>query len=715
MLNRFAAFSAALVLVAVGFIQGVIVASPASAVPAFRVLITGDSITQGSSGDYTWRYRLWNKLAGTAPGNVSFVGTRTDLYDNVNDAFGSQYYAASFSAKAHSAEWGDTFIKEIPKIASEVSTNDANTLVVMLGSNDLSFLTSPADTIANLRTYIANARAAKPGLDVVVGEIVNRYDPWADACILVTEGNDYAARLQTMASDLNTTSQRVVIAPTRTGWDARIHTWDGTHPNPTGEALIAQRVSQGLAQIGVGTSSPDVTGTLNWNVTAPGVTVTPGSEQAQLGWSRTSTGATGFFIEVRLVNNNGAWQRLPYPIGGNGWTSTGLAAGGTYQFRIVPAKIWNTGLAGPATSTTVTGPTPGSISSVSVSAGGDSSWGGKEANASWSSATNAQGYILSSRLMSSGTLTWADLPYPVSTLSWTFGALPPGRYHQFRIQPVRGFLSGPWKSSSTIRIKGIPGSRVYVALGDSYSSGLGSTSTDSGGGYTGGTCYRTPNAWAYDMQTPFQYYTSLGACAGAKVVDVYSQLTPMMNTFAARPGRPQLVTVTVGGNDADFAGKLKHCVIGACADEETEMGTLIDGLPSRLRQLYANIQNGAPYTDIVAGGYPWVIEVGGESNNIACQGIGNDERGMINRLVTRMNSVISGAASDVGIWSVGQTVRSKFVGHNACVGGINEWINAADGDSGEPYGIGPNSFHPNPGGQFGYALAFSDAIVSLAG
>ncbi|MFC7503453.1 hypothetical protein, partial [Nocardioides sp. GCM10030258] len=27
-----------------------------------RVLIVGDSVTQGSSGDWTWRYRLWRHL-----------------------------------------------------------------------------------------------------------------------------------------------------------------------------------------------------------------------------------------------------------------------------------------------------------------------------------------------------------------------------------------------------------------------------------------------------------------------------------------------------------------------------------------------------------------------------------------------------------------------------------------------------------------------------
>lgn len=149
-----------LALVAATLIQVVGAVSPANAAATYRVLITGDSITQGSSGDYTWRYRLWNKLASTAPGGVSFVGTRTDLYDNVNDAAGSQYYAASFAAKAHAAKWGDAYANELDSIGSQVSSTDANVLVVMLGSNDLAYLTSPAATITNLQTYIQRARGS---------------------------------------------------------------------------------------------------------------------------------------------------------------------------------------------------------------------------------------------------------------------------------------------------------------------------------------------------------------------------------------------------------------------------------------------------------------------------------------------------------------------------------------------------------------------------
>lgn len=704
----------ATVLLALTLSPLVVVATPDSAVadPTYRVLITGDSITQGSSGDYTWRYRLWNKLSTTAPGNVSFVGTRTDLYDNVNSAFGSQYYAASFSAKSHSAKWGDSFVDELPNIANQVSASNANVLVAMLGSNDLAYLTSPADTVANLKTYIERARSAKPGLDVVIGEVVSRYDPWANAQWLTAEAAEYATRIQNLASQLNTASERVVVAPTRSGWSPSTQTWDGTHPNSTGEALIAQRISEGLAKIGVGAQAPDISGSKAWSVTAPSVTLSPGSEQIELSWNRTSTGATGFYIEVRLTNTNESWNRLPYAVGGSGWTAGLLAAGGTYQFRIVPAKGTSTGLSGPASTATAGGPTPGTISSVTATSAGDSVYGGKKAVASWGASTNATGYMLSSRVMHNGNLVWDDLPYPVSTRNWTFEMLPPGRRMQFRIQPVRGFLNNSWKASAIERIQGLPGERVYVALGDSYSSGLGSEQ-----GYFDDACKKATNAWAFKMQPAFQASTSLQACQGKTIAHIRStQLPALKNYFAARPGSPQLVTLTVGGNDVGFSDLLKACAIGpSCTGREAKGWTDIDSKEGPLTSLYTEIKTAAPYADIVVGGYPWVLEPTGSSNNAVCLGIGQNEREMFTRLSTHLNNTIIDAANEAGVWTVGNSVRSIFVGHNACVDGANEWIHAGNRDFGGEMGlVDMKSFHPKDSGQLAYAIAFSNTLIALS-
>ena len=50
-------------------------AAPSAAEEPVRILLLGDSITQGSEGDWTWRYRLWKHLTGAGV-DADLVGYR---------------------------------------------------------------------------------------------------------------------------------------------------------------------------------------------------------------------------------------------------------------------------------------------------------------------------------------------------------------------------------------------------------------------------------------------------------------------------------------------------------------------------------------------------------------------------------------------------------------------------------------------------------------
>ena len=45
-----------------------------------RIMIIGDSVAQGSSGDWTWRYRLWQTLTSSGV-PFDLVGPHDDLFD----------------------------------------------------------------------------------------------------------------------------------------------------------------------------------------------------------------------------------------------------------------------------------------------------------------------------------------------------------------------------------------------------------------------------------------------------------------------------------------------------------------------------------------------------------------------------------------------------------------------------------------------------------
>ena len=97
----------------------------------------------------------------------------------------------------------------------------------------------------------------------------------------------------------------------------------------------------------------------------------------------------------------------------------------------------------------------------------------------------------------------------------------------------------------------------YVALGDSYSSGVGAPG-QSGLCLRGSSGY--PAQWARNNHPAS--FTDL-ACAGATTRDVLTFQAPFIRR------RTDLVTITIGGNDAGFAPAVITCTVSsdaACAD-----------------------------------------------------------------------------------------------------------------------------------------------------
>lgn len=516
----------------------------------------------------------------------------------------------------------------------------------------------------------------------------------------------YNSMLADVASEMNTVSERVLVAKTSNGWDPRNHTWDGTHPNPTGESLIAQRVAQELNRLGAG-GDPDIYRNLSWNVAGPTVSVNPGPEVADLGWNRVPTGSTGMFIDVKLVGHT-AWQTLPYAVPGDGWRQEALVAGGNYTYRLRPNKGLMTGTPGPA-STEVRIPAKpfDAVASSAVRVTGEN-W----ANVSWPAARNSSGYVLSTKRMLSGPTEWQELPYAIDATQFTFELLTTGVRYRFGVASVRGFVTKAPALTPMKRLRGVPTARLYAALGDSYSSGLGSDESQ-----VGTSCLRFRGAWAYDVQPGYNSKMRLFACAGDETSDLRRDQVPSMKSWISeQPASPVLVTLTIGGNDVGFADELENCVrsSSACTSREATLNSRIDALYGTLRSTFAEVREAQPRADIIVGGYPGLLEVGGNSLDPICLAIGDNERAMVNRLSKRLNGVIASAASAAGVWVVGNSIYDRFdPGHNACDAN-GAWIQNGDYRWGDGW-IDPKSFHPNDSGQLAYALSFSDAIIRDAG
>ncbi|TKK86248.1 GDSL family lipase [Herbidospora galbida] len=222
------------------------------------LMIVGDSISHGSSGDWTWRYRLFKHLKQHDV-TLDFVGPRSDLdaIATPEPGDGDATYADPDFDPDHNAQWGRPYCLEMAEIARKVAAHRPQYLLVLLGINDLFWYGHSADqNEANLRAFISNARTGNHDVKIILGTVLDTHrasvDPEFNARV-----SEFNRRLILTAGDMTTARSPIVIAATHAEFVASAHTWDGTHPNGQGELRIAAAFADTLSgQFGVGAPYP---------------------------------------------------------------------------------------------------------------------------------------------------------------------------------------------------------------------------------------------------------------------------------------------------------------------------------------------------------------------------------------------------------------------------------------------------------------------------
>ncbi|HEX6077947.1 MAG TPA: SGNH/GDSL hydrolase family protein [Micromonosporaceae bacterium] len=224
---------------------------------------------------------------------------------------------------------------------------------------------------------------------------------------------------------------------------------------------------------------------------------------------------------------------------------------------------------------------------------------------------------------------------------------------------------------------------TYTALGDSYTSGVGTRTY-----YDDGTsCQRSPYAYPVIDAQRLGATLTFAACSGARTYDVRDrQLGSLSSTTT-------YVTVQVGGNDAGFGTVIEQCAKPwpyTCWTEISNANNVIrNTLPGRLNELYGRIRTRAPYARVVVVGYPRIFN--GEECN-AVSRISPGEQAELNKTADLLSTTIQGRAQAAGFIYV--DARPAYTGHAVC--DDVEWINGASWPLSE-------SYHPNRAGQVGYA------------
>ncbi|MEU1124312.1 SGNH/GDSL hydrolase family protein [Streptomyces sp. NPDC005899] len=231
----------------------------------------------------------------------------------------------------------------------------------------------------------------------------------------------------------------------------------------------------------------------------------------------------------------------------------------------------------------------------------------------------------------------------------------------------------------------------YVALGDSYSSGVGA------GGYISesGDCKRSTNAYPYlwaAANSPSSF--AFVACSGATTAGVAA------GQLGALGPSTTLVSITAGGNDIGFADVMQTCVLrseAACVDRvDAAVAQMRTTLPGNLDSLYDSIHARSPQALVVVLGYPRFYRLSGS----CVAGLTEKERGAVNDASGVLNGVLAKRAADHGFAFSG--VVDEFTGHELCSG--DAWLHSVT----VPI---TNSYHPKAIGQSnGYLPAFRSAV-----
>ncbi|MFJ2024544.1 phosphatidylinositol-specific phospholipase C domain-containing protein [Streptomyces sp. NPDC087897] len=365
-----------------------------------KVMVVGDSMSQGHEGDHTWRYRLWQwfrdqrvpvdfvgPYTGTKPQETPSAPQPPRLQGEPEPAPGPPRTSGAYAAGAedfdsdHFAVWGRQAAQDKGLIKDQVTKYRPDLLLVGLGFNDMGWFVSDASgTLSSMEELVEEARAARSDLKFALANVPQR-ERIGGRDDLITKTTAYNALLADAVPKWHTASSPVELVDWAGAYDCAPASCpaahDGLHPNAVGEYQIAGAFGTTLHEdFGIGSSAPDVP------TSAPGrPSGTPGNVEAVsadsgivVTWDKVF-GAYGYEVRSRLAGAPG-WSTTRAL--GNRFDSTWVADGQTWEYQVRTdsggtASAWSDTVS--ATARPRTAPGPVGIVTHPTATGADLVWG----------------------------------------------------------------------------------------------------------------------------------------------------------------------------------------------------------------------------------------------------------------------------------------------------------------------------------------------------
>ncbi len=215
-----------------------------------RIMALGDSIT-GSPG--CWRAQLWSRLRDNGyddngyddngyddngyADDVDFVGTQAPQgcgfdYDGEHEGHGGALV---------------TTVADQNQLPSWLAAADPDVVLMHFGTNDVWSNRSTATILAAYRTLVDQMRAQNPDVTVLVAQIIPMNPSGCAEC--AARVVDLNAAIPGWAASVSTAQSPVMAVDQWTGFSTASDTYDGVHPNASGDQKLAAGWYPALAAV----------------------------------------------------------------------------------------------------------------------------------------------------------------------------------------------------------------------------------------------------------------------------------------------------------------------------------------------------------------------------------------------------------------------------------------------------------------------------------
>jgi acyl-CoA thioesterase I len=186
-----------------------------------RVLPMGDSVTSSFSPHDSYRFWLWHKILN-AGFNVDFVGTQSGVWggDPGNPDFDQD----------HDGHPGWTTQDGLENVDSIIAATQPDVVLLDLGANDPAQGIPLQTTVDNLNGIIDHFHAFNPEMVILI----------AEPTPFVGQNNRQMSQIRAAIRNIARHGHRVHAVNLFGGFSVRKDTFDGMHPDQSGEQKIAK-------------------------------------------------------------------------------------------------------------------------------------------------------------------------------------------------------------------------------------------------------------------------------------------------------------------------------------------------------------------------------------------------------------------------------------------------------------------------------------------